>query len=100
MLGFKPFPLDRRTEDDLPQHVKGAARWHEEDDEEGYWVYDLLSQEYRAIEYNENTKQWYFVGQDTRTGHWIATGTVLSSFNLGRQSIRPISKVSTILVDN
>ena len=60
MLGFKPFPLDRRTEDDLPQHIKGAARWHEEEDEEGYWVNDLLSQEYRAIEYDEDTKQWYF----------------------------------------
>ena len=100
MLGFKPFPLERRTEDDHPQHVKGAARWHEEDDEEGYWVYDLLSQEYRAIEYDEDTKQWYFVGQDTHTGCWVTTGTVPSSFNLRRQSIRPISNISAIAVDD
>ena len=75
MFGFKPFPLDRRTEDDLPQHVKGGACWDEEEDEEGYWVYDLLSQEYRAIEYDKDTKQWYFIGQDTRTGQpWIRDG--------------------------
>ena len=47
----------------------GAAHWQEEDEEEGYWVFDLLSQEYRAIEYNEDTRQWYFIGQDTGTGH-------------------------------
>ena len=100
MLGFKPFPLERRTEDDLPQHVKGAARWHEENNEEGYWVFDLLSQEYKAIEYDEDTRQWYFIGQDTRTGHWVASGPVPSSYSLGRHSIRLISNVSTILVDD
>ena len=100
MLGFKPFPLERRTEDDLPQHVKGAAHWHKEDDNEGYWVDDLLSQEYRAIEYNEDTRQWYFIGQDTCTGRWVATGAVPSSFSLGRQSIKPIGNISAIAVDD
>ena len=100
MLGFKLFPLERRTEDDLPQHVKGAAHWHEENDEEGYWVFNLLSQKYRAIEYNEDTRQWYFVGQDTHTGRWVASGPVPSSYNPRRHSIRPISNVSTILVDD
>ena len=65
--GFKPFSLDRRDEDNLPQHLKGAALWREIDDEEGYWVYDYLGNEYLAIEYDEDNDQWYFIRQDTRT---------------------------------
>ncbi|KAI9433356.1 hypothetical protein H4582DRAFT_2061150 [Lactarius indigo] len=61
--------------DDLPQHIKGAALWEEIDNEEGYWVYDNLGNQYLA---------WYFIGQDTRTGHWVATNTVPTSYNLGR----------------
>src|SRR6266704_3168549 len=100
VVQFKPFTIERRTEDELPQHVKGAAVWCEIDDEEGYWVFDPLGQNYLAIEYEESTHQWYFIGQDSRTGHWVATQPVPSSYQLGRQSIRPIGKVSAIDVDD
>ncbi|KAH9159813.1 hypothetical protein EDB89DRAFT_2082996 [Lactarius sanguifluus] len=88
---FKPFNIDRRTDDDLPRHVKGAALWEEINDEEGYWVYDILSGNYLAIEYEDSTEQWYFIQQDSRMGHWVATQPVPSTFNLGRRAIRRIS---------
>src|SRR6266704_34926 len=100
VVQFKPFTIERRTEDKLPQHVKGAASWREIDNEEGYWVFDPLGQNYLAIEYEESTHQWYFIGQDSRTGHWVATQPVPSSYQLGRQSIRPIGKVTGIDVDD
>jgi hypothetical protein len=34
VAGFKPFILERRTDDDLPQHIKGVAVWKEIEDEE------------------------------------------------------------------
>ena len=100
VVQFKPFTIERRTEDELPQHVKGAATWHEIEDKEGYWVFNTLGQNYLAIEYEESTQQWYFIGQDSRTGHWVATQPVPSSYQLGRQSIRPIGKVTAIDVDD
>ncbi len=100
IVQFKPFQIDRRTEDELPQHVKGAATWREIDDKEGYWVFDTLGQNYLAIEYKESTQQWYFIGQDSRMGHWVTTQPVPSSYQLGRQSIWPIGKVTGIDVDD
>src|SRR6266702_1256897 len=100
VVQFKPFTIERRTDDELPQHVKGAATWREIDDEEGYWVFDPLGQNYLAIEYEESTQQWYFIGQDSRSGHWVATQPVPASYQLGRQSIQPIGKVSAIDVDD
>jgi hypothetical protein len=58
---FKPFIIERRTDDDLPQHIKGVAVCKEIKDEEGYWVFDILSTSYLAVEYEEATKQWYFI---------------------------------------
>jgi hypothetical protein len=46
VAGFKAFLLERRTDDDLPQHIKGVAVWKEIEDEEGYWVFDILSNSY------------------------------------------------------
>jgi hypothetical protein len=95
VAGFKPFALERRTDDDLPQHIKGVAVWKEVDDEEGYWVFDILSTSYLAIEYEEATKQWYFIRQDSRTNNWIAVDTVPSTYGLGR----PVKPVTTVAVD-
>ena len=59
--GFKPFIIEQRTEDNLPDHLKGAALWREVNNEEGYWVYDYLRLKYLAVEYDEDKDQWYFV---------------------------------------
>ena len=85
VAGFTPFKINKREDDDLPQHIKGAACWSEVADKEGYFVFDTLSQSYLAVEYEANTRQWYFVCQDMQTRNWIATQPVPSTFNLGRQ---------------
>jgi hypothetical protein len=93
IAGFKPFTLERRTDNDLPQHIKGVAVWKEIEDEEGYWVFDLLSNTYLAIEYEEATRQWYFIRQDSRTNNWFAVDTVPSTYGLGR-SVHPVTTVA------
>jgi hypothetical protein len=91
--------IERRIKDNLPAHIRGAACWNETNNTEGYQVYDLLSQTYLEVEYDEDTRQWYFIQQESRSCHWIATQTVPSQFNLGRQSISP-STVATAAVDD
>ena len=84
-----PFVIDRREEADLPRHIQGSAIWNEVHDEEGYFLFDPLSATYRAVEYQDENRQWYFVHQDTKTRNWVATQPVLSSLGLGRSSINP-----------
>ena len=66
--GFKPFTIERRTEDNLPDHLKGAALWKEVNNEEGYWVYDYLGLEYLAVEYEEDKDQWYLSNKTQEAG--------------------------------
>jgi hypothetical protein len=93
VAGFKPFALERRTDDNLPQHIKGVAVWKEIEDEEGYWVFDILSTSYLAIEYEETTRQWYFIQKDSRTNNWVAVDTVPSTYGLGR-TVHPVTTVA------
>jgi hypothetical protein len=96
VAGFKPFALERRTDNDLPQHIKGVAVWKEIEDEEGYWVFNILSTSYLAVEYEEATRQWYFIRQDSRTNNWVAVDTVPSTYGLGR-SVNPVTTVAVVL---
>ena len=99
VAGFTSFIIEKREDDDLPQHIKGAACWPEVLDEEGYFVFDTLSQSYLPVEYEPDTRQWYFICQDTQTQNWIATQPVPSTFNLGRQSIKQLT-VQAADIDN
>ena len=58
-----------------------------------------MSQTYFDIEYEETTRQWYFIQQDTRTSNWIATQPVPQTYGLGRASIRA-SNVAAAQVDD
>ena len=98
VASFKAFALERRTNNDLPQHIKGAALWKEIDDEEGYWVFDTLSNLYLLVEYEEDSAQWYFIQQDTRTGNWVAIDSVPTTYGLGRK-VHPITTVAVDVDD-
>jgi hypothetical protein len=87
VAGFTPFVIERQTEDNLSQHIRGAARWNEVNNEEGYFVYDTLSLTYKEVEYESITRQWYFIAKDTRSRNWIAIQPVPQSLQLGRESI-------------
>ena len=87
VAGFRTFPLKKRTSNDLPPHVKGAATWQDFEDDAGYFILDVLSGTYLPMEYKEDSCQWYFIRQDSRSRKWNAINTVPQSYNLGRQSI-------------
>ena len=55
VANFKAFALERRIDDNLPQHIKGSALWKEIDNKEGYWVFNTLSNSYLTIEYEEDS---------------------------------------------
>jgi hypothetical protein len=62
-----------------------VARFLEIQDQEGYYVFDNLSQTYLAIEYEEDTRTWVFVQQDKRTGKWTAVDTFPTIYQVGRK---------------
>jgi hypothetical protein len=65
--------------------MKGAARFLEIQDQEGYYIFDNLSQTYLTIEYEEDSGTWVFVQQDKRTGKWTAVDTVPTIYQVGRK---------------
>jgi hypothetical protein len=99
VAGFTPFIIEQWTEDNLSQHIRGAAHWNEVNDEEGYFVFDTLSQTYKEVEYESTTWQWYFITRDTRSRNWVATQPVPQIFQLGRESIRHLT-VQAVDVDD
>src|SRR5580693_7404418 len=90
VAGFRTFIIERRTEDDVPVHLKGAAAWLEIRDEEGYWIFDTNTNTYHAIEYSEHQDQWYFVRQDPRTRRWVTVEPVPANYSIGRR-VKPTS---------
>jgi hypothetical protein len=52
-------------------------------------VFDILSQQYIAVEYDEAADQWYFINKDTRSHNWVATETVPLTFGLGIKVFHP-----------
>ena len=98
VANFKAFILERRPNDDLPQHIKGSALWKEIKDEEGYWVFDTLSNLYLPVKYKEDSAQWYFIQQDSRTVNWVAIDSVPTTYGLGRK-VHPITTVAADVDD-
>jgi hypothetical protein len=90
VAGFRAFTIERRTEDDVPEYLMGAATWLEIRHEEGYWILDSMTTEYQAVEYDEIQDQWYFVRQDPRTRQWVAVAPVPANYNIGRR-VKPTS---------
>jgi hypothetical protein len=90
VAGFRAFTIERRTEDDVPEYLMGAATWLEIRHEEGYWIFDSMTTEYHAVEYDEIQDQWYFVRQDPRTRQWVAVAPVPANYNIGRR-VKPTS---------
>jgi hypothetical protein len=99
IVGFIPFIINRQFKDNLPAHIRGAAHWNEDNNTEGYQVYDLLSQTYLEVEYDEDNRQWYFIQQDSRSCRWVATQPVPSQYNLRRQSIAPSTVAAATVND-
>jgi hypothetical protein len=51
VVQFRPFQIERRQEDDLPAHIKGAAVYLKSGEQEGYFVFDILANKYLAVKY-------------------------------------------------
>jgi hypothetical protein len=59
-------------------------------DEEGYWIFDSISNTYHAVEYNEALDQWYFIRQDPKTRRWVTIEPVPANYSIGRR-VKPTS---------
>src|SRR5580693_5005999 len=90
VAGFRAFIIERRTEDDVPVHLKGAATWLEIQDEEGYWIFDTNTNTYHAVEYSKYQDQWYFIRQDPKTRRWVTVEPVPANYSIGRR-VKPTS---------
>ena len=79
---FSPSYIEQRTEDYLPDRVKGAAVWKSYPDTEGYYVWNNVLNKYIPLEYDKTTKVWATLAQD-KQGRWYTVQPAPLEYSLG-----------------
>jgi hypothetical protein len=105
----------RRTEDNVPDYVKGEVLWHQDPDFlPGYYLYDYRPQEYRPVEFLDNHWHYLFHHQGSDfislsnrikphtqgTGYWRTTDPEHPNYNWFELLAEPsTSTAPTLTVD-
>ena len=85
---FSPSYIEQRTEDDIPDRVKGAAVWKSYPDTEGYYVWNNVLNKYVPLEYDKTTKVWATLAQDEQ-GRWYTVQPAPLEYSLGPYQENP-----------
>ncbi len=70
---FQSELIERSTEDDLPDNVKGTAVYKSFPDQEGYYVFDKHRQGYIPIHFLEDKRLWVLIDYDDKVHSWYTT---------------------------
>ncbi len=87
---FKSELIERSTDDDLPDDVKGAAVYKSFDDQEGYYVFDKNLQGYLPIHFLEDKRLWTLIDYNDKVGSWYTTEPAPLEYSLGPYRSKPI----------
>ncbi|SRR6266702_2403425 len=91
---FRSELIERSTEDDLPDYVKGVVVYKSFSDQEGYYVFDKDLQGYLPVHFLEDKRLWVLIDYDSKVGSWYTTEPAPLSYRLG-----PYRNVHRIDVD-
>src|SRR6266704_3069675 len=84
---------ERRTEDNLPDSVKGATVYKSFADQEGYYVFDKDLQGYLPIHYLEDKRLWTLIDYDNKVGSWYTTNPAPLEYGLGPYRNKPAHRI-------
>ncbi len=90
---FQSELIERSTEDDLPDNVKGAAIYKSFADQEGYYVFDKNLQGYLPIHYLEDKRLWTLIDYDDKSHSWYTTNPAPLEYGLGPYRNKPIQGI-------
>ncbi len=86
---FQSELIERSTDDDLPDNVKGTAVYKSFQDQEGYYVFDKNLQGYIPIHYLEDRRLWSLIDYDDKTHSWYTTEPAPLEYSLGPYRSKP-----------
>ncbi len=90
---FQSELIERSTEDDLPNNVKGAAVYKSFADQEGYYVFDKDLQGYLPIHFLEDRRLWSLIDYDSKARSWYTTEPAPLKYGLGPYRNKPIHRI-------
>jgi len=80
---FQSELIERSTEDDLLDNVKGTAVYKSFADQEGYYVFDKNLQGYIPIHFLEDRRLWVLIDYDNKAHSWYTTKPAPLEYGLG-----------------
>src|SRR6266702_6158848 len=80
---FRSELIERSTEDDLPDYVKGVVVYKSFSDQEGYYVFDKDLQGNLPIHFLEDKRLWALIDYDSKVGSWYTTQPASLKYGLG-----------------
>ncbi len=87
---FQSELIERSTEDDLPDNIKGAAVYKSFTDQEGYYVFNKNLQGYIPIHYLEDKRLWTLIDYDDKAQSWFTTEPAPLEYGLGPYRNKPV----------
>src|SRR6266571_2193174 len=87
---FQSELIERSTEDDLPDNVKGTAVYKSFTDQEGYYVFDKSQQGYLPIHFLEDRRLWSLIDYDDKARSWYTTEPAPLEYSLGPYRNKPV----------
>ncbi|KAH8982336.1 hypothetical protein EDB86DRAFT_3086162 [Lactarius hatsudake] len=80
---FQAEYIDRYSDDELSDKVKGAVVWKEHEGVEGYFLFHPNTQKYRQVHYLEDIQQWAYIDYSAKKGQWYTISIVPQALGVG-----------------
>ncbi len=90
---FQSELIERSTDDDLPDNVKGTAVYKSFADQEGYYVFDKNLQGYIPIHFLEDKRLWVLIDYDDKVNSWYTTEPAPLEYGLGPYRSKPTHRI-------
>ncbi|KAH8977124.1 hypothetical protein EDB86DRAFT_3084799 [Lactarius hatsudake] len=92
---FQAEYIDRYSDDELSDKVKGAVVWKEHEGVEGYFLFHPNTQKYQQVHYLEDLRQWAYIDYSIKKGQWYTL-----SIAIGNEPSSPSLSVPTTNLPN
>ncbi|KAH8987780.1 hypothetical protein EDB86DRAFT_3081963 [Lactarius hatsudake] len=91
---FQAEYIDRYSDDELSDKVKGTVVWKEHEGVEGYFLFHPNTQKYRQVHYLEDLRQWAYIDYSTKKGQWYTISIVPQALGVGPLTTKTTSGIA------
>ncbi len=93
---FQSELIERSTDDDLPDNVKGTAVYKSFADQEGYYIFNKNLQGYLPIHYLKDKCLWTLIDYNAKAQSWYTTEPAPLEYSLGPYRNKPAHGIDVV----